>query len=86
MIESDETGRTSSRREMAAAKKEWEEPKQAKYEPDHRAGIVAGSRRQINHLPGGRRFVEGQVSMAATTRASESVARRHDESQETPEK
>ena len=45
-----------------AAAEEREEPKEVEQEADHRAGIFAGSSRQITHLPAGRSFGEGQAS------------------------
>jgi hypothetical protein len=47
-----------------AADEEGEEPEQLEQESDHRAAIVAGEDRQINHLTGGRHFGEGQCSRA----------------------
>ena len=47
-----------------AAEEKGEGPKQVEQEGDHRAEIVAGQSRQINHLDGGRDFGEGQVFVA----------------------
>jgi hypothetical protein len=43
-----------------AAEEEGHETEQVEQEGDHRAGILSGSGRQINHLRSGRAFGEGQ--------------------------
>jgi len=50
-----------------AAPEEGEETEQVEEEGDHQARILARSAPQINHLPAGRSFGEGQADQAAVS-------------------
>ena len=58
-----------------AAEEDGEEPQQVEQQGDHRAEMMAGSDRQINHFAGGWSFGEGQVAGANMARIDARVHR-----------
>src|SRR5262245_25470441 len=61
-----------------AAEEDGKEPQQVEYQGDHRAAMMAGSGRQINHFAGGRCFGEGQPRPYRDVRSASRVRPRND--------